>query len=154
MQNPYEPPQAHVADAADIVRGPRPQAVRRAVMAFWIGWTLGLLTLIPGVRENVWDNPEIPAGVTLAVAIVFGAFSAWLIVMVGRGRNWARWAWLVYIAVTYVLMASDPSGWERQGPVALAADMMSLVLDGYGCYLIFSGEGARWFSGGAAGLSS
>ena len=149
MENPYKPPEAYVADAADVARGPRPPAVTRAVIAFWVGWVLGLLTLIPGVRENVWDNPEVHAGVTLAIATVFGGLSAWLIVMVGHGRNWARWAWVILVALTYLLMAADPSGWERQGLVALGVDFATAVLELYGCYLILTGPGAAWFTGGA-----
>jgi len=53
LENPYKPPEAYVADAADAARGPRPPAVTRAVIAFWTGWVLGLLTLIPGVREKL-----------------------------------------------------------------------------------------------------
>jgi hypothetical protein len=149
LENPYKPPKAYVADAADVARGPRPSAVTRAVIAFWIGWVLGLLTLIPGVRENVWDNPEIPAGAIFPIATVFEAFSAWLIVMVGRGRNWARWTWVALVALTYLLMAADPSGWEKQGPVALGVDFATALLELYGCYLILTGPGAAWFTRGA-----
>ena len=149
MENPYKPPEAYVADAADVTPGPRPSAVTRAVIAFWTAWALGVLTLIPGVRENVWDNAEIPAGVTLAMAIVFEAFSAWLIVMVGRGRNWARWTWVVFVVLSFLLMAADPSGWETERPLALGADVVTLVLEIYGCCLILIGRGAEWYTSGA-----
>ena len=146
MENPYQPPQARVADAAELARGPRPPAVRRALIAFWIGWVLSFLTLIPGVREGFWDDPEVPVAVPLVMAMLLGTFSAWIIVMVGRGRNWARWTLVVYIALTYVLVALDPAGWEKQGPLALGVDAVTLVLDLYGCYLILTGESARWFT--------
>jgi hypothetical protein len=149
LENPYKPPGSHVADAAELARGPRPQPVRRAIIAFWISWTLGLLTLLPGVREGVWDNPELPAGVTLVISIVLGAFSAWLIVMVGRGHNWARWTWVIFVALTYFLMAADPSGWERQGQLAFGVDVMTAVLELWGCYLILTGPGGAWFTRGA-----
>ena len=146
MENPYKPPDAHVADAAELARVPRPPEVRRAIIAFWISWALGLLTLIPGVREGVWDNPELPAGVTLAITIVFGAFSAWMIVMVGRGHNWARWVWVVFVALTYLLMAVDPTGWDKQGHLAFGVDVVTAVLEMYGSYLILTGPGAVWFA--------
>jgi hypothetical protein len=145
VQSPYQPPQARVADAAEVARRPKPPAVRRAVLVFWIGWALGVASLAPGIREGVWDSDIVPVAVTVGIAGALSLVSAWLIVMVSRGRNWARWTLVVYIGLTWALLASDPQSLVEQGPLALAIDGFIFVMDLYGSVLILFGAGAAWF---------
>ena len=145
MENPYEAPHARVEDPAEPPRGPKPGAVRRAILVLWIGWVLGLLLLVPGVSEELPDTPEIPAAAILALQLAFAGVAAWLIVMTSRGRNWARWTLVVYLALPWSVIALNPSALVDEKPFAVAIQGFNLVLDVYGCILLLTGAGAAWF---------
>ena len=145
MENPYRPPQSIVADAKEAPRAPRPPGITRAVIAFWISWGLGLLSLLPGVREGVWNEAEVPLAISITLGVVLAVFSGWLILMVSRGRNWARWTLVIYTAVSWLLLLADPDALQAQGALAVAIDGLTLVIEIYACLRLLFGEGAEWF---------
>ena len=151
MENPYQAPQSHVEDPEE-PRKPKPSAVRRAILVFWIGWGLGLVLLLPGVTSELPEGSEVPAALIFGLQAVFAALTAWLIVMTSRGRNWARWVLVIYVALTWSVLALDPSAFLNEKPLAVAIQGFVLVLDVYGCILLLFGAGAEWFRRpGAAG---
>jgi hypothetical protein len=151
VENPYRPPQSSVADTDDAPRRPRPPGVTRAVTAFWIAWVLGLVSLLPGVREGIWADADVPLAFSMTLGALLAGFSAWLIVMTSRGRNWARWTLVIYTAVTWLLLLTDPDALSAQGTLAVAFDFATLAVEIYACCLVLFGQGVEWFRKPAAG---
>lgn len=114
-------------------------------MAFWLGWILSLLSLLPGVREGMWNEAEVPLAVSVTLGVVLALFSGWLIVMMSRGRNWARWTLVIYTAVSWLLLLADPDALQAQGPLAVTIDLATLVIEIYACLRVLFGEGVEWF---------
>jgi len=145
LENPYRPPQSIVADVKEAPRTPRPPGITRAVIAFWICWGLELLSLAPGVREGVWSDAEVPLAISITLGVVLAVFSGWLILMLSRGRNWARWTLVIYTAVSWLLLLADPESLQAQGPLAVTIDLVTLVIEVYACLRVLFGEGVEWF---------
>ena len=114
-------------------------------MAFWLAWIIGLVSLLPGVREGVWNEAEVPLAISITLGIVLALFAGWLILMMSRGRNWARWTLVIYTAVSWLLLLADPESLQAQGALAVTIDLVTLVIEIYACVRVLFGEGVEWF---------
>ena len=68
-----------------------------------------------------------------------------MIVLVGRGVNWARWLMLASVALGWLVLLFDPAYSLDQGVVAFTVDVAASIVEVYAMYLLFSGEAKRWF---------
>lgn len=151
-QNPYEAPESRVADpiAPEV---PRPAEVTRAVRILWISLAASLVTMLPVIRGNWWaaeggDSMPDAGPVIVGFALLMFAVSAWLVWMVSRGRNWARWTLLVLFVVGWLFLLTDFSRSITETPLAALADALIAAAEVWACYLLFSGAGAAWFARG------
>lgn len=100
MPNPYEAPRAPVADA-EAVTVPRPASVTMALIVLWVVLILWLLGTIPHLREiRTSDDPWALSYPVYLVGMI--ALPAWLLVMIARGRNWARVAAIMVQGVDFL----------------------------------------------------
>lgn len=143
VRNPYTPPAAVVADPAEAQRQyPRPKQVRVAVTLLWASFAMGF----PGVYLEYQHVTSAAEAIVLTVIMVAAcAFAALLNVKIARGRNWARWAFLVMMFLTLLsyLAPDDPTRVVSLTESALS--VTSSVLDAVALYLVFSWPGALWF---------
>lgn len=151
-QNPYEAPEARVADRA-VAAAPRPREVSLACRILWVIFVLSFFTLNTTVRGEWWKSPgasddaaELGYIGIVVVTAIFSALFALLIWQMGRRRNWARWGLLVFVIVGGVTLAGDFSRSISQTPIAAVFDVVALSFEIWACYLIFRGPGARWFA--------
>lgn len=144
--NRYEPPGAEVADP-QTPHSPVPAPVRSACLLILGGMGLSLLTLIPGVRVA---DPEVEAlspWVEAAWVGVFVLLTVWLLVMIQRRKNWARWTMLALLGLGWFAIAWEfPEGFMRS-PIAGIVDVAVTAMELYAAWLLFSGPAARWFRG-------
>jgi len=151
--NPYQPPGAEVADAPDS-SPPRPRSVHLACQLVLASFALGLVTLVPGVDVTRPDDPAVHWAVTLVVVLVFGAITVWLTYATHQRRNWARWALLGYLIFGWFLSAGElPSDLERAPLVGLLG-VGAAVIELVAVWFLFTGAGAKWFSGRQAAASA
>lgn len=150
-QNPYEPPEAPVADPAAFM-APRPPEVALACRILWIVFVLGFVTLLPSIRGEWWlstgsvgDEPSgLAAGLVMAVILsaLFAIFMWWT----SLGRNWARWALLGYLIFGWLVMVTDFPRSIAETPIAAFLDVVMAITEVWACHLLFRGPGAAWFS--------
>lgn len=151
-QNPYEAPEAHVADPV-VAMAPRPPEVALACRILWIVFVLGFLTMLPSIRGEWWmlyasESGGAGAGLVagLMMASIFGAIFATFVWFTGRGRNWARWALLAYLIFGWIVLVIDFPRSISITPVAAFLDLIIAVVEVWPCRLLFRGPGAAWFS--------
>jgi len=131
-----------VSDRPEAPRGPRPKRITVAVWLLWVSFGLGL----PAAYLSMLREPEPGfSPVLVAIVSIFIAFSAVLNVLVYRGRNWARIAVLLLVAVgiPYVLLGPDEA--TRPDFLEQALDFVSNALDLVAVYLLFTPPGSLWF---------
>jgi hypothetical protein len=147
--NPYAPPGAEVADPV-LPRSSAPPSVRNACLLIFASLALGLLTLLPDVRLPAPDEPAVPMAVIVGLVVVFGGLTVWFAILVLRGRNWARWAMLVYLMLGWLLVGAELDSEMARAPMAAIIDTFCMAIEMVACGLLFFGAGGRWFSGRAA----
>ncbi|HKY01777.1 MAG TPA: hypothetical protein VJM53_04420 [Burkholderiales bacterium] len=138
MNNPYQAPQAQLADAPEPTR---PRQINFALVLMW-------LSLIGGAVYGVVDMADEP---DQAAAILMIAFSGVIVLVSGvplifiaLGHNWARWAWAALLLTGWVLTFVY---WEES--FATVGDILIQgflgVLDAVAIYLLFAAPSAQWF---------
>jgi hypothetical protein len=152
--DPFQPPKAAVADvAAEQLLAARPRSVTLACRLLWATIVVSLLSLIPGVREDMWTEVAAMPG---AVAVMLGfvglmlGLEGWLIHMVSRRHGWARWVLLVLLALGWIITFSDFSASIEQGMAAVIIDLGVGIAEMTAAALLFLSRGSRWFGAAAA----
>jgi hypothetical protein len=140
------------ADAVDVntPRPPVPRSVRIACRLVIASLALGLVGLLPAIRLPRPEEAVAPLTFTVGSIVVFGGLTIWLAIEVLRGKPWARWAMLVYLMLGWWLSAGDLGDDFLRSPVLGAIDAVCIVMEAFACYLLFFGDGARWFGALAA----
>ena len=147
--NPYAPPGADVADV-DASRPPVPRAVSLACRLIMVSLVLGIVGLLSGIRTPRPDDPDTPLAYTLVAIAFFGGLTVWFALEVLRGKPWSRWVMLAYLALGWWLGASEMADDFLRSPLLGTIDAVSIGLEGMACWLLFFGDGARWFAALAA----
>lgn len=144
MENPYTPPSTTVEDPVQYL-GPRPAAVTLAAKLMWAALLVGLVSMIPGVRNGAYDGSDIPIWVTVVLTGVFFALYVFLIRRILQGRNWARWTLIGLHVVSWIVLLTDSAALRAEGVLANALDLLIMALEVYGSILLLWGEGGKWF---------
>lgn len=143
-RNPYSPPTASVADPPPPVATPRPREATLAVRLQWLSFALGLGTGL--VRQSWGEVMEWVIGL-LSIGI-YGAVIAWLILKIGRGRNWARITYTVLLVLSYVSILTSWSTYAvayRGHPEMIVLDVLDTLADIGGLYFMFTKPANAWF---------
>jgi preprotein translocase subunit Sec61beta len=135
----------------------KPKTIRHALLALWI-WTAW--TFVFGVYQSLSDMPELentingtfketidinPNSVLLAGIAGYGllaAATAWFILKIGQGKNWARASLLVSFIIDAALTLAPP----YHGFVRFLWDVPDLALQIYALYLLYTAPGKAWFT--------
>jgi hypothetical protein len=147
--NPYAPPSSSVADVENSVPIERPQPVKTALTLCWISLVLALPLMAEASRQEMDAGDGASSPVYYAVMVLFYvallALAAWVIVMIGRARNWAR---IVYAVLTGLSLISTVTSFPEilrrpwySGPVELLSTVMDLAI----VVLLFLPASNAWF---------
>jgi len=143
--NPYVPPSAEVADPV-IAQSSAPRSVRNACLLIMVALVLGVFTQLPGVRVPGQDEPAVPLFLSLGLFLFFGGLTVWFAIEIFRGKNWARWAMLVYLSLGWILVGVGLNDELARAPLSGIINVICIILEFVACWLLFFGAGARWFS--------
>jgi hypothetical protein len=143
--DPFAPPTAPL-ESVDPSWPPRPHSVNLACRLVMASLALGIVSLLPGIRPPRPDDPLVPLAYTLGAVLVFGGLTVWLAIEVLRGRLWARWAMLAYLALGWWLGGAELGDDFMRSPVLGVIDVACIALEAVACGLLFSGAGAQWFA--------
>jgi hypothetical protein len=145
MNDRYAPPRSEVSDPKR-TRPPSPPSVRLACLLILAGLALSLVSLLPFIRPPAPDEQDVPLWVTLLVVAIFGSLTVWFTVQTSRGKNWARWAILLYLAFGWVLSAMEFQTELERAPLFVMINSVCIALELVACWKLFTGEGAGWFA--------
>lgn len=128
-----------------------PAAVGRARLLILASLVLGVLTVFGGVVPPDPAAAAAPAGANLLVFGTMAGITLWLVTMFHRGHNWARWGMFAFLATTWGLAALTFAEDFTRAPMAGALTLVGVAMEIVACWLLFSGEGARWYAALGAG---
>ena len=142
----YAPPTAAVKDVAhERVLAQRPAQVRVAVIALWV--TL----LVPGMPLAVYEYQRAvalapgAAVFTLVFLLVMLAISVALTFYIGRGRNWARIAYLLFSVLSVLVLLGSFGEMLKSPGWVIAGTVINTLIDFAVLAVLFFGPGGRWF---------
>lgn len=124
-----------------------PAKVRRAVGVLWLSLLLGLVAALVGWRQVHHKNPVFSVVVQI---LVFGFF-ALLIWKMSKGRNWARFTWLILFASGFVLdflitlFSRTHRGVVFRSPFSTVVFVLQTAIQLYATFLLLSSQGRIWF---------
>ena len=148
-ENPYAPPKSTVADVESDVPIERPRPVKIALVLCWLSLALAL----PLIAEEIAKGPDPADGEVLPGELAFVvfftaallAFVVWVIVSIGRARNWARIVNVVLTAVGVIsTISSFPEILSRpwySGPV----ELLTAAMDVAAAILLYLPASNAWF---------
>jgi len=143
--NPYAPPTTQVADIDTSLPIAPPREVRIAVVLCWIS----LVSALPAIYGN-FSGPD-PA-VAMAFYVGLGsfyvalfAFAIWLIVMIGRARNWARIVYAVLTGLNLIAALGDIPGTFAGPWYSSSASLLTTALDLVIVVLLFRPASNAWY---------
>jgi hypothetical protein len=139
--NPYAPPKAPVDEAPLKSSGVAPDAVKLAVKLMWVSF---FLTFVEMALDWAGTFGEAPLGFLLIFTVPMSALQVWLILMIARGRNWARITMLVLFVISMSLLLMEMPDLMRRAPFAATITALDLAIAAYAFYLIFF-PGRAWF---------
>jgi hypothetical protein len=119
--------------------------VKAAVIALWV--TL----LVPGIplvayeyRRSAALAPE-AAVFILVFAVVLFTISAILTFFIGRGRNWSRIAYLLFLALSVLTLLGSFGEMLKSPAWVIAGNILNTLIDFAVLAALFFGPGGRWF---------
>jgi predicted permease len=147
--NPYRPPRSSVVDVpSEEERIERPRHVFIAVALLWVTLVIQAAGLAFMWRLYRLMPPSflIMAGVITCVWVL----TAWVAAMLERGRNWARFVYLVLLLVNAPLALILTAFTASAAPIAALAMPVQLLLQIAAMIMLFVPPAGAWFRGEAA----
>ncbi len=147
-ENPYAPPAAKVSDVDAGEPLPRPGAVARAIQLFWISFVLTLPFAFVGddLFPDSGDTETLAAvviGLIFALAVL--AFMIWVVIQIGRAKNWARVAYVILAILGWLFTFSDLPGMFSQAWYSWSWDLVSAAIDVAIVVLLYTPAANAWF---------
>jgi hypothetical protein len=144
-RNPYSPPTSTVTDIDTSIPIARPREVRIAVVLCWIS----LVVALPAIYED-FSGPEPAVAAALYVGlgsfyVALLAFAIWLIVMIGRARNWARIVYAVLTGLNLIAVFGDIPGTFAGPWYSWSASLLSTAMDLAIVVLLFRPASNAWY---------
>jgi hypothetical protein len=163
-RNPYAAPES-VVDPVEI-RSQRPNEVTYAVRLLWIGIAISVIAEVINLRVIVEQiqagasrapAPQMVANVALITVLGGAAIGlllwAWVISRIAAGRNWARWLFLVLLAIGMLFLLlnlhTTVAMYSRRPLMGVTA-AVNWILQLVPCYLLLTPRAGAWFKAAQA----
>jgi hypothetical protein len=134
----------------------KPTSIRHAEIALWlyIIWagcygTFDMLRQLPQIEDVISTqlsdfvsfSPEFLRKSVLAGSAIFVVVSAFVLLRIGAGKQWARSTTLWGFVLSMFFMAVPP----YKEPLEYATDVPSVLLQTYALWLLYTSPGKIWF---------
>jgi hypothetical protein len=125
-----------------------PSAVRRGVYA------LAVATIATGVYiwsyTETWDAAARMSPWMWTLFLVTNGLFVWLLVLTWRGRNWARWATVIWCALGALAILWSSLFSDAGSILDHIVQSVIVAIEVWGCYQLLSRPASSWFRPSAA----
>jgi hypothetical protein len=121
----------------------KPIEVTRAVQLLLAALAIGVIQSVVRVSQLHLPGPALL--VALAVAVVFFGLYLLFIVLISKGMNWARYLYLILVALGLPFTIPAYLAELRRSVVFGALSILVAVLQLAGCYLLLKKNSNLWF---------
>jgi len=144
--NPYAPPSSAVTDVDSAVPLPRPRVVQIAYVLCWVSLVAGLPSMVDTIMEDgpVATTAAFKVGMSLFYVALM-TFAIWLIVSIGRARNWARIVYAVLTGLSLLSMFGSLSEMLARPWYAWSSALLTTAMDVVLVVLLFLPAANAWY---------
>jgi hypothetical protein len=144
--NPYAPPSSAVTDVDSAVPLPRPRVVQIAYVLCWVSLVAGVPSLVDTFAEG--DSEITQAVFNVVFGLFYTAlitFAIWVIVSIGRARNWARIVYAVLTGLSLLSMFGSLSEMLARPWYAWSSALLTTAMDVVLVVLLFLPAANAWY---------
>jgi hypothetical protein len=144
--NPYAPPSSAVTDVDSGVPLPRPQVVQIAYVLCWVSLVAGVPSIVDTFAEG--DSEITQAVFNVVFGLLYTAlitFAIWVIVSIGRARNWARIVYAVLTGLSLLSMFGSLSEILARPWYAWSSYLLTTAMDVVIVVLLFLPAANAWY---------
>ena len=123
----------------------RPAKVVLALRMFYLVVGIGIIRTIMTVIRHA--DVRSPHSLIFTKFMIYAA-SLFLIYMMGKGKNWARWMLVVIFAISIPLVILPSFEWISHNPVPALLAFLQLALYIVALVFVFHGSSSAWFGAG------
>ena len=146
-KNPYAPPSSTVSDVDPGIPIERPKVVKIAYALCW----LSMVVAVPAIVDAFVEGGEAAAGMP-GFYIWFGlyylaiaAFGIFVILSIGRARNWARIVYTVLTALSFIVVLGSLEESLLRPWYSWLAEFVTTVMDVAIVVLLYQPPANEWF---------
>ena len=123
----------------------RPTKIVHAIKMIYLVIGIGVIrTMMTVIRHADVRSPDF----LIKTKLLFYSASLFLIYMMGKGKNWARWLLVVIFAISIPLVILPSFGWISHNPVHALLAFLQLALYIVALVFLFHRSSSGWFGAG------
>lgn len=124
----------------------RPAKLNKALMIIWICFVITILQVLWDFPKMLKESPSSGASIFVSF-LIFTAigFQALLIWLIGRGKNWARWVFLIWSVVSIAMSLKDLPTQIVTYPALLFFSAVVTVISLFGLAMLFQTGADEYF---------
>jgi hypothetical protein len=126
----------------DALRVERPRKVQNSVTILYISLGIGIIRAVIEASANA---ETAGVGLVIFVTLVVSAIMVFIIVMIGRGRNWARITFLVLFLLGLVPAILPIIHSLPLRPISGVLGLAQIVLQALALFFLFQRDSSEWF---------
>jgi hypothetical protein len=146
-KNPYAPPSSTVSDIESGAPMERPRVVRIAYALCWLSMVVSIPSIVDALvteGEATGDTQAIYIGFGLIYVAILG-FGVYVILSIGRARNWARIVYTVLTALSLVAVLGSLEESFQRPWYSWSADLLTTSMDIAIVALLFRPAANEWY---------
>ena len=146
-ENPYAPPSSAVGDIESGIPIERPRVVRIAYALCWASMVVALPAIVDSFvaeRESAGEMPAFYIGFGLYY-LAITAFGIFVILSIGRARNWARIVYTVLTALSFIVVLGSLEESLLRPWYSWVSDFVTTVMDVAIVVLLYQPPASEWF---------
>jgi len=123
-------------------RTERPKKVQNAVAILYVTLGIGILRAVIEASANA---EKAGLGFVIFVTLIVSAVMVFFIVMIGRGRNWARITFLVLFLLGLIPSVLPIIRSFNLRPISGVLGLAQIILQALALVFLFQRESSEWF---------
>ena len=146
-KNPYAAPSSTVSDIEAGAPLERPRVVKIAYTLCWLSIVVALPAVVDAFFSEAWAPVDMAAyyigfGLYYLAIMAFGIF---VILSIGRARNWARIVYTVLTALSFIVVLGSLEESLLRPWYSWVSDFVTTVMDVAIVALLYQPQASEWF---------
>jgi len=125
----------------------KPKAVKTVQLILWVTIAIGLVRTFLEHQKVTQEVAASGFGSSFVYFVTFTslAFMALQIYLLGKGKNWARWLFVILFAIGIPTVVMQLMKSFSTDPIFTSIGAIQTIAQVYACVLLFTPEASKWY---------